>query len=211
MHFHITTSTSRATCKVIRTPCWTATTTLCFFKPLITSRLMNLISTLALTVRACVFVVQLLLRRRLFPFAVRLDCLCDSVYVSVGFFVLLRLPFLVFFLFISCTPSPSLSHSPRCIHLSIDNAGFDVYNLDDQWLSIFATRDGGGYGQVFYGGGCSKAGWVLFPTTNFLAGGSANMLITGEYWEQGGRSYPGPCSGACSEQRCFLSSDSHLF
>ena len=71
--------------------------------------------------------------------------------------------------------------------------GYDVYHLQDGWAAIANTSDGGGYGQTFYGNGCTiGVGWAVFPP-DFLKDGTAAIPIADTYWEQTGQSYPGPC------------------
>lgn len=74
--------------------------------------------------------------------------------------------------------------------------GYDVYKVMNGFVSVVNTRDGGGYGQTFYGAGCSQGdGWRLFPTTNFLSVNERETVssISGVYWEQTGQSFPGGC------------------
>jgi hypothetical protein len=72
--------------------------------------------------------------------------------------------------------------------------GYDVYALQNGWATITNTSDGGGYGQTFYGSGCTVGGgWGLFPTVGFLNGSKATLAIADVYWEQTGQSYPGAC------------------
>jgi hypothetical protein len=79
-------------------------------------------------------------------------------------------------------------------HLYAGSDGYDYYSVDSKWVSSPGTRDGGGYGQEFYGANCAPGdGWIYFPTTGFLGGGSATLPISGRYWEQSLMSYPGAC------------------
>lgn len=74
--------------------------------------------------------------------------------------------------------------------------GYDVYTVMNGFVSVVNTRDGGGYGQTFYGANCSQGdGWRLFPTTNFLTLVERETVsaISGVYWEQTERSFPGGC------------------
>ncbi len=74
--------------------------------------------------------------------------------------------------------------------------GHDSYSIKNGWVSIADTRDGGGYGTTWWGSGCTVGGgWVLFPTSNFLSGGSATLPIGGTGWEQEGQTAPGVCGG----------------
>ncbi len=73
--------------------------------------------------------------------------------------------------------------------------GYDYYAVNTTWVSGAGTRDGGGYGQQFFGANCSYGdGWIFFPATGFLTGGTAQVAIAGNDWEQDGLSYPGICS-----------------
>jgi hypothetical protein len=89
----------------------------------------------------------------------------------------------------------SFDYSPfNRFNLFDGSDGYDVYTLQNGWATIVNTSDGGGYGQTFYGGDCTiGAGWVLFPVTGFLQGGSGTIPIADVYWEQTGQSYPGDC------------------
>ncbi|RJQ34964.1 hypothetical protein C4568_01805 [Candidatus Parcubacteria bacterium] len=77
--------------------------------------------------------------------------------------------------------------------------GYDFYAVQDGWVSVAGTRDGGGFGQQFFGGNCSYGnGWIFYPIAGFLGGGSVQMPIAGSWWEQSLQSYPGTCSGVYS-------------
>ncbi|NOT88083.1 MAG: hypothetical protein HOP03_07865 [Lysobacter sp.] len=74
--------------------------------------------------------------------------------------------------------------------------GYDVFKVLNGFVSAVNTRDGGGYGQTFFGAGCSQGdGWRLFPATNFLSVNEQQTVsqISGVYWEQTGQSFPGGC------------------
>lgn len=72
--------------------------------------------------------------------------------------------------------------------------GYDVYVIQNGWVSAVGTSDGGGYGQTFWGANCALGGgWVLFPASGFLTAGHATVPIADVYWEQKGQSYPGAC------------------
>jgi len=75
--------------------------------------------------------------------------------------------------------------------------GYDVYALQDDWVSISATKDGASYGSTFFGANCAlEGGWLSFPTQNFLRGGEARSVIAGIYWEHRAESFPGSCPGS---------------
>jgi hypothetical protein len=77
--------------------------------------------------------------------------------------------------------------------------GFDTYVVRDGWVSSPDTRDGGGFGTVFFGGRCSLgSGWVYFPEKGFLSGGEVRQPIAVRYWEQSGEDFPGSCPAGYS-------------
>ena len=79
--------------------------------------------------------------------------------------------------------------------------GYNVIAVKNNWVSWANTKDGGGYGQTFFGTGCNLGdGWRLFPINNFLNTQevTAQSLIQGVYWEQTGQSFPGACPSANS-------------
>ena len=82
--------------------------------------------------------------------------------------------------------------------------GFDTYHVEDGWVSSGQTRDGGGYGQTFFGANCAlKNGWIYFPTSGFLSGGHAKLPIAGSWWEQSRLSYPGICHSDYSNPHTY--------
>ena len=81
-----------------------------------------------------------------------------------------------------------------------DGDGYDLYSINNGWVSAGGTRDGGGYSQTFWGSGCTDYnGWVFFPTS-FLsnltpgANGSTYQPIHGDYWEANAENWPGSCN-----------------
>jgi hypothetical protein len=77
--------------------------------------------------------------------------------------------------------------------------GFDTYVVRDGWVSSPDTRDGGGFGTVFFGGRCSLgSGWVYFPEKGFLSGGEVHQPIAVRYWEQSSENFPGSCPAGYS-------------
>lgn len=72
--------------------------------------------------------------------------------------------------------------------------GHDSYSIQNGWVSFADTRDGGGYGTTWWGPRCTLGGgWVLFPTSGFVSGGSAVLPYAGMNWEQSGLTAPGTC------------------
>lgn len=81
-------------------------------------------------------------------------------------------------------------------NLNSGSDGYDAYNINPSstYVGVASTRDGGGYGQQLLGANCGYGtGWIFFPFTNFLAGGSTTSKISINYWEQSAQSYFGPC------------------
>ncbi len=68
--------------------------------------------------------------------------------------------------------------------LNSGSDGYDYYSLDS-WFAAAGTRDGGEYGEAFFGANCStNDAWLFFPTSNFMAGGSVQAAIGGNSWGQ---------------------------
>jgi len=79
--------------------------------------------------------------------------------------------------------------------------GYDVYRIDDGWTSVEETRDSGGFGITWFGGGCKPYnGWVFYPMADLTATGiktgETRMPISGVYWEKNGEHWLGECSTA---------------
>lgn len=74
--------------------------------------------------------------------------------------------------------------------------GYNVVFVKNGMVSWSNTKDGGGFGQTFFGADCTVGdGWRLFPTTGLLneQETSTESLINGIYWEMTGQSFPGTC------------------
>ncbi|HUO56126.1 MAG TPA: hypothetical protein VMU27_01685, partial [Candidatus Paceibacterota bacterium] len=77
--------------------------------------------------------------------------------------------------------------------------GYDVYAVEDNEVGVILTADGGGFGQTSSGIGCSSGEpEMFFPASGFLTSGSGSVQTSRRYWEQGGQSFPGTCTGTGS-------------
>jgi hypothetical protein len=72
--------------------------------------------------------------------------------------------------------------------------GYDMYRVEDGWVSVGGTRDGGGFSTTFFGAGCLPwGGWVFFPVVDRVVAGSIDLPIEGRHWQQNGEAWPGRC------------------
>jgi hypothetical protein len=72
--------------------------------------------------------------------------------------------------------------------------GYDVIEADGAFVSIIATRDGGGLAQTFYPPGCAlDDAWLLFPSSRLVDGESRVARLRIAAWERMGQAFPGPC------------------
>jgi hypothetical protein len=80
---------------------------------------------------------------------------------------------------------------------------WDLYRMQDGWVSNAATRDNSGLNQTFFGNTSGVAapynGWVDFPFSylgSFRSATHADMPVRDVHWEQSGLSWPLPTESA---------------
>jgi hypothetical protein len=80
---------------------------------------------------------------------------------------------------------------------------WDLYRIQNAWVSNAATRDVSGLNQIFFGNTSGTAtpynGWIDFPVTYLSNPGatqSTNVPVSGLYWEEQGLPWPVPAQPA---------------
>jgi hypothetical protein len=86
-------------------------------------------------------------------------------------------------------------------HYYPGNGQYDTYAVNAGYMSTIATRDGGGYDQIFWGSNGTTAipynGWLSSSTASFaspvpMPTQTAQFPISGDNWEQKGSNWPDP-------------------